>query len=79
MDGAILASLTRYLNRMVCTSKQNTLACEDHQRVLQYLVRFLLEPGQVSSALLRSRAAEYKDAYDGSRCQHNNPEKERED
>lgn len=79
MDGAILASLTRYLNRMVCTSDENTLACEDHQRVLQYLERFLLEPGQVSSALLRSRAAEYKDAYDGSRCQHNDPENECED
>ncbi|KAG9045453.1 hypothetical protein FS837_006296 [Tulasnella sp. UAMH 9824] len=79
MDGSILANLTRYLNRMVCTSKENTLACEDHQRVLQYLERFLLEPGQVSSALLRSRAAEYKDAYDGSRCQHNNPENECKD
>ncbi|KAG8947968.1 hypothetical protein FRC04_010165 [Tulasnella sp. 424] len=76
MDGAILASLARYLNSMVCKSKGNTLACEDHQRVLKYLERFLLEPGSVCSALLRSRAAEYKDAYDASRCQHNNLEEE---
>lgn len=71
MDGAILASLARYLNSMACKSKGNTLACEDHQRVLKYLERFLLEPDSVCSALLRSRAVEYKDAYDASCCQHN--------
>ncbi|KAG8912753.1 hypothetical protein FRC01_004921 [Tulasnella sp. 417] len=79
MDGAILACLTRYLNRMVCTSKENTLACEDHQRVLQYLERFLLEPGPASSTLLRGRAAEYKAAYNGSCRQHNNLEEECKD